>query len=225
LQFVEPKTYNVTFTESSLIVECERYYEKKQGSCETAAYSFDTTDNQYPFSELYDAYEKEGMASLNRECERICGAMNNCRAYSVSGDVEKLQNIAHCNIYTTCIEVGGTTELYVREPPFNCFVKATTWDGVFQNYNDRVNPFSQLSRLLEVQLKPFMDVHLTVNGVVDSETYAIRPYKEVPEGCTSEDELDCLFFQMGWLGAVLFVGFAALLSVNVIVLVSKKNLV
>ena len=87
-----------------------------------------------------------------------------------------LQGNLHCNIYDTCAaEVDGNTDLFIRQSPFNCFIKATYAKGVLK-YNDVVNPWSQITRMLDVQVEPFMEVHVSVNGVVDENTYAIKPF-------------------------------------------------
>lgn len=214
--------YNVTFSASSIMVECEREYDRKSGTCADVSFSYEGND-QYPFYDLHHAVEKSGLSVLNRECERICGGINDCRAYSVSSAMQKLQNVAHCQIYSFCNEVQGSESLFLRNPPFNCFVRLTNKDGVFKNYNDKVNPYAQTSRVLEVPVDPFMDNHISVNGVPDAKVYGIYPYKEIENTCEG-DEYDCLFFGQVWLGATLFGAFAVILSVNIVVLVTKKNL-
>jgi len=223
---VKASLYNVTYTDSSIHVECNRFYEAKTGTCTEAAYSWDGLDDQYPFAGVHRAYNEDGYIGLRRECERACAQGNFCRAYSVSSATSMLQGNIHCNIYDTCAaEVSGNTDLFIRQSPFNCFIKATYAEGVLKNYNDVVNPWSQITRKLDVYVEPFMEVHISVNGVVDENTYAIKPFKEIGEHCDVEDELDCLFLYSGWLGVGLFIGFVALVSGNLILIFTKDGLI
>ena len=218
--------YNVSKTNTSISIECNRFYEAKKGTCEEAAYSWDGLDDQYPFADVHKAYNTFGYTGLREECERACAQGNFCRAYSVSSAVSILQGNIHCDIYTSCPnQINGDTNLFIRQAPFNCFIKATTPFGVLKNYNDLVNPWSQITRLLKVELEPFMEIHFAVNGVVDDNTYAIRPYKTLPDFCDYEDSLDCLFLYSGFLGIGLLVVFVGIIATNLIILFNKNQLI
>ena len=223
---VNGNLYNVTYNQDSIVFECNRFYEAKKGTCTTSEYSWDGIDSQYPFANVKTAFANEGLSGIKRECERICGDTNICRAYSVSSARDILLGNIHCNIYSICDqEVNGDTDLFIREAPFNCFIKATSAEGTFKNYNDNSNPWSQLSRQLIVYVKPFMEIHVMINGVVDSNTHAIKPFKELGEYCDMEDELDCLFLYSGWLGVGLFAAFVAIVTGNLILIFTKDKLI
>ena len=144
--------HNVTVLENRILVECNRYYDDvRLGKClENAASSWDGIQSQYPFELVKQAYDADGLAGLSLECERVCAATNQCRAYRVSSAIDILQGNAICEIYTECNTdniVSAASKLYIKKQPFNCFIKATNFDGVKKNYNDLVNPWSQISRV------------------------------------------------------------------------------
>lgn len=222
--------HNVTVLQNRILVECNRYYDDvRLGKCaEEAASSWDGIDDQYPFELVKQAYDANGLSGLSIECERVCAATNQCRAYRVSSATDILQGNAICDIYTECNVaniVSGASKLYVKQEPFNCFIKATSFDGVHKNYNDLVNPFSQISRVLTVPIKAFQEVHLQVNGVTDLNTYAYRPYKELDEYCDLDDVWECLLTENVILTAIIFVMLVGIVSSNIILVVSKKNLI
>ena len=222
--------HNVTILENRILVECNRYYDDvRLGKCaEDAASSWDGIQSQYPFELVKQAYDADGLSGLSRECERVCAATNQCRAYRVSSATDILQGNAICDIYTECRVdniVSAASKLYVKQAPFNCFLKATSFDGLHKNYNDLVNPWSQISRVLTVPIKAFQECHVTVNGVTDLNTYAYRPYKELEEYCDLDDVFDCLLTENVILTSVIFVMLVGIISSNIILVVSKKNLI
>lgn len=222
--------HNVTVLENRILVECNRYYDDvRLGKCaEDPASSWDGIQSQYPFELVKQAYDADGLAGLSLECERVCAATNQCRAYRVSSAIDILQGNAICEIYTECNTdniVSAASKLYIKKQPFNCFIKATSFDGVHKNYNDLVNPFSQISRVLTVPIKAFQEVHLQVNGVTDLNTYSYRPYKELEEYCDFDDVWECLLTENVILTSIIFVVLVGIVSSNIILVVSKKNLI
>lgn len=221
--------HNVTILENRILVECNRYYDDvRLGKCaEDAASSWDGIDNQYPFELVKQAYDANGLLGLSLECERVCAATNQCRAYRVSSAIDILQGNAICDIYTECRVdniVSATSKLYIKKEPFNCFLKATNFDGVKKNYNDLVNPWSQISRVLTIPIKPFQECHLQINGVTDLNTYSYRPYNELGEYCDLDDVWECLLTENVILTSVIFVMLVGIVSSNLILVLSKKNL-
>ena len=222
--------HNVTVLENRILVECNRYYDDvRLGKClENAAISWDSIDDQYPFELVKQAYDADGLSGLSLECERVCAATNQCRAYRVSSATDILQGNAICDIYTECNVaniVSAASKLYVKQAPFNCFIKATNFDGVKKNYNDLVNPWSQISRVLTVPIKPYQEIHIQVNGVTDLNTYAYRPYNELGEYCDLDDVFDCLLTENVILTSIIFVMLVGIISSNLILVLSKKNLI
>ena len=222
--------HNVTILENRILVECNRYYDDvRLGKClENAASSWDGIQNQYPFELVKQAYDADGLAGLSLECERVCAATNQCRAYRVSSATDILQGNAICDIYTECNTaniVSAASKLYIKKEPFNCFLKATSFDGVHKNYNDLVNPFSQLSRVLTVPIKAYQEIHIQINGVTDLNTYAYRPYKELEEYCDLDDVFDCLLTEDIIWTSIIFVVLVGIISSNIILVLSKKNLI
>lgn len=222
--------HNVTVLENRILVECNRYYDDvRLGKCaEDAASSWDSIDDQYPFELVKQAYDADGLIGLSLECERVCAATNQCRAYRVSSATDILQGNAICDIYTECNVaniVSAASKLYIKQEPFNCFIKATNFDGVHKNYNDLVNPFSQLSRVLTIPIKAFQEVHLQVNGVTDLNTYAYRPYNELEEYCDLDDVWECLLTENVILTSIIFVMLVGIISSNIILVLSKQNLI
>ena len=222
--------HNVTILENRILVECNRYYDDvRLGKClENAASSWDGIQSQYPFELVKQAYDADGLAGLSLECERVCAATNQCRAYRVSSATDILQGNAICDIYTECRVdniVSAASKLYIKQEPFNCFIKATSFDGVHKNYNDLVNPWSQISRVLTIPIKPYQEIHIQVNGVTDLNTYSYRPYKELEEYCDLDDVFDCLLTENVILTSVIFVMLVGIVSSNLILVLSKKNLI
>ena len=222
--------HNVTVLENRILVECNRYYDDvRLGKCtEEAASSWDGLDDQYPFELVKQAYDADGLAGLSLECERVCAATNQCRAYRVSSATDILQGNAICDIYTECnvgTIVSAASKLYVKQEPFNCFLKATNFDGVKKNYNDLVNPWSQISRVLTVPIKAFQEIHIQINGVTDLNTYAYRPYNELEEYCDLDDVFDCLLTGDIIWTSIIFVMLVGIISSNIILVLSKKNLI
>ena len=222
--------HNVTVLENRILVECNRYYDDvRLGKClENAASSWDGIQSQYPFELVKQAYDADGLAGLSLECERVCAATNQCRAYRVSSATDILQGNAICDIYTECRVdniVSATSKLYVKQEPFNCFLKATSFDGVHKNYNDLVNPWSQISRVLTVPIKPYQECHIQINGVTDLNTYSYRPYKELEEYCDLDDVWECLLTGDIIWTSIIFVVLVGIISSNIILVLSKKNLI
>jgi len=222
--------HNVTILENRILVECNRYYDDvRLGKCaEDAASSWDSIDDQYPFELVKQAYDANGLAGLSLECEKVCAATNQCRAYRVSSAIDILQGNAICDIYTECnvgTIVSAASKLYVKQEPFNCFIKATNFDGVKKNYNDLVNPWSQISRVLTIPIKAFQECHIQINGVTDLNTYSYRPYKELEEYCDLDDVFDCLLTENVILTSIIFVMLVGIISSNIILVLSKKNLI
>ena len=226
---VSGSLHNVTVLENRILVECNRYYDDvRLGKClENAASSWDG-NAQYPFELVKQAYDADGLAGLSLECEKVCAATNQCRAYRVSSAIDILQGNAICDIYTECNTdniVSAASKLYVKQAPFNCFIKATNFDGVKKNYNDLVNPWSQISRVLTVPIKAFQECHIQINGVTDLNTYSYRPYKELEEYCDLDDVWECLLTENVILTSVIFVMLVGIISSNIILVLSKKNLI
>lgn len=221
------KSYNVTVEATSVTIECKRYYDNvRLARCsEAATFSWDGLTDNYPFESVRSAYLSDGLSGLALECERACGATNTCRAYRISSAQDLLAGRLICDLYTECDRssvISDTSRLYVRQEPFNCFVKATSVRGVHKNFNDNVNPFSQISRLLRVETKAFEEVHVQVNGVTDLETFAYRPYNSLGEYCEPDDVVGCLLNSNIIITTSIFVVFVGLISTYIIILATKK---
>ena len=110
--------------------------------------------------------------------------------------------------------------------PFNCFIKATTFDGVFSNFKEVGGELVHFQRLLRVNTRPFQEVHFSINGVVDSTSYAHRPYKELATEffcAMEEDSLNCVLLNAGVVSIVFFFLFIMLLSWNVFLVLNVLN--
>lgn len=221
-------TYNVSYGSDTISIECNRFYESAKGTCSDAAtYSWDGISDQYPFFEVKQSYMSNGLKGLRESCERACGDVHDCRGYSVSSASSILSGVLHCDIYLSCSTITtGTTDVFQRQAPYACLIKATSNDGVFKNYNDNSQPWTQNTRQLVVSVKPFQEVHFSVNGVVHGKEVAIRNFNTIADDyCTSEDDLDCLFLHSGVLGILLFVIFVGIVTTNVMLFVTKRNLI
>ena len=218
--------YTILRSSKNISIECVRYYEKQNGICkEASTYSWDGSTGAFPFETVKKLYVAEGLSGLRRGCEYTCGNIHDCRAYSVSNAQTLLSGNIHCAIYTTCTDVlANNYDIFLRNAPYSCMIKATTRDGVFKNYNDNSLPWVQLQRNLIVETEPFQDVHFTVNGVPHDKEEAYRPLKPLDVHCEEEDELDCLFLYSGFLSVGMFVLFVAIVSTNVLLIATKRNL-
>lgn len=215
--------YNVTQGNSSVTIECNRYYQSEKGTCANPTYVWDGIQSQYPFGDLT---LDNGLKALRDSCEIACADLHDCKGYSVSTAVNVLSGNIHCNLYLNCeTVVAGTTDLFIRQAPFKCFVLATTSDGVFKNFNDNAQPYVQLSRLLEVEVQPFQDIHFMVNGAVHKSAVSIQVYKELGDFCESDDSVDCLFLYSGLWSVLSFSTFVILVGINVFLIISKKNMI
>lgn len=218
--------YTVLRSSSNITIECVRYYQKQSGICkEAATYSWDGSSNTYPFDVVKKMYVENGLSGLRQGCEYACGDVHDCRAYSVSNAQTLLTGNVHCAIYTTCTDVlANNYDVFLRDAPYSCLIKATSRDGVFKNYNDNSLPWTQLNRKLVMETSPFQDVHFTVNGVPHEKEEAYRPLKPMDVHCEEEDELDCLFLYSGFLSVGMFVLFVGIVSTNVLLVATKRNL-
>ena len=96
---------------------------------------------------------------------------------------------------------------------------------MFKNFNDNAQPYVQLSRLLEVEVQPFQDIHFMVNGAVHKSAVSIQVYKELGDFCESDDSVDCLFLYSGLWSVISFSVFVILVGINVFLIISKKNMI
>ncbi len=207
----------VRVTPNHIEAECDRDYELKENViCNTTMYDrwTATSDAQGTFAEMT---LENGVAFANKRCEEACARTNACRAYGVRSDPYV------CLVYFDCPATQPSdVTLFVRKPPFDCFIKATSFDGVLQNYAET----TQFARLVRVPVQPFQEVHVSINGIVNTTAFAYRPYKNLgPQYCNvTENTLNCVLLNAGEISVVFFFTFVVLLSWNtflVLGLVSK----
>lgn len=196
--------YETTYAvDSSLFrVECSRNYASRlrHSSCVTEMKS--TWNLVTPavnlFAEMSTAYNK-GRAAAEKACEEVCASTNSCEAFGVSSDEHVAGGNWQCLVYYACPskQYNDHLDLYERSEPMQCFAKATTRQGVFQNFMENNGLVSQTGRSLQFRLEKFFDVHLRVNGVFNNSDLAHRPYKRGTEPYCDSVDSDCVILRAG----------------------------
>ena len=214
--------YDVTTTKDIISVECSRYYLTKQPflSCQTNMKSSWTKG--FPavnaFFDMERALAEEGRVGAERACEKACAATNACVAFGVSSDRHVDEGSWQCQIFYACAlkQYNEHLDLYARLEPRGCFAKATTHTGVYVNFVETNGELAQNTRLLNVPIEPFYDVHVNVNGHLNGTSFSYRPYRP-PRDAYCEgvaDDTDCIFLHAGPYSALVISIFVLLLAYN-----------
>lgn len=204
---------NVLVTPGYVEVECDRHYERVNATvCDTTMLEIwnENSDAQGTFAEMT---LEQGREAADARCEEACARTNACRGYAVSQDSNY-----ECRVFFDCAlkKASDRFDLFIRQAPFNCFIKVTSFDGVFQNFGEQGGELSQFARLLRVDTEPFQEVHVSINGVTNSTAFAYRPYKELgKQYCgMDEDVLNCILMNAGEVSVIFFFCFVIMLSWN-----------
>lgn len=217
----------VRVQEDYIEAECLRYYENVTSNtvCDSTINELwnKNSDSQGIFDGMNEALSL-GRRHADKKCEEACARTNQCRAYAISNAVHYLSNNYECRIYYSCTETttNQNLNLFIRKLPFNCFVKGTSFDGVFSNYGEVQGELAQFQRLLRINTRAFQEVHFTVNGVTDTTAYAYRPQKEFTGEfyCgMEEDSLNCVLMNAGVISVVFFFLFIIILSCNIFLVI------
>ena len=105
--------------------------------------------------------------------------------------------------------------LFVRKPPYDCFIKQRRLMVSTKLRRDyAICSFSTSSS------QPFQEVHVSINGIVNTTAFAYRPYKNLgPQYCNvTENTLNCVLLNAGEISVVFFFTFVVLLSEYILVL-------
>jgi len=150
------------------------------------------------FGEMSTAYSK-GRAAAEKACEEVCAGSNSCEAFGVSSDEHVAEGKWQCIVYYACPskQYNEHVDLYERSEPMQCFAKATTREGVFQNFMENNGIVSQTGRSLQFRLEKFFDIHLRVNGVFNKTDLAYRPYRRGKEPYCETVDSDCVILRAG----------------------------
>jgi hypothetical protein len=151
------------------------------------------------FEEMSNAYNN-GRAAAEKACEEVCASTNSCEAFGVSSDAHVTEGKWQCVVYYACPskQYNDHLDVYERAEPTQCFAKATTREGVFQNFMENNGIVSQTGRSLQFRLDKFFDIHLRVNGVFNGTDLAYRPYRRATGGYCETVDSDCVILRAGW---------------------------
>ena len=203
----------VRVTPNYIEAECERFYQEINNTvCDTTMLDVwnENSDAQGIFAEMT---LNQGRPYANERCEEACARTNACRGYAISQD-----DVYECQVYYDCPsqKASNRFNLFFKTAPFNCFIKMTSYDGVFQNYAEQGGELSQFARLVRVATKSFQEVHVSINGVTNSSAFAFRPYKDLgKQYCNvEEDVLNCVLMNANELSLIFFFSFVVLLAWN-----------
>ena len=204
---------NVRVQPGFIEVECERHYERINNTvCDTTMLDMwnENSDAQGTFAAMT---LEQGRDFADRRCEEACARTNACRGYAVSK-----ASSYECRVFYDCAlkKASDQFDLFLRQAPFNCFIKVTSFDGVFQNFGEQGGQLSQFARLVRVDTNPFQEVHVSINGVTNKTAFAYRPYKDVgKQYCgMEEDVLNCILMNAGEVSVIFFFCFVVILSWN-----------
>lgn len=232
LLFFAPVSAIVRVTDTHIEAECERFYEPKQKGYVCSS-NFDEVWNRNSDSQgVFDGMNtllSQSRSAADTKCEQVCARTNACRAYAVSSSTHFLTGNYECRIYYSCPEplVNNTNfDTFVRKLPFNCFIKGTSFDGVFSNFDEVGGELAQFQRLLRIETRPFQEVHFTINGNTDTTAYAYRPYKKLAGEfyCgMEEDALNCILMNAGVISIIFFFIFVILLGWNTFLVLGVIN--
>tara|TARA_B100000925_G_C21960091_1_gene452992 strand:+ start:469 stop:1305 length:837 start_codon:yes stop_codon:yes gene_type:complete len=210
--------YKAVANKDTFVVECSRFYETiaRNKGCDTQMKSqWDITlPAVNEFSGLDTAYnEGRGLEA----CEEVCAQSSSCEAFGISSQEHIALNRWQCIVYYACssTQYNEYLDLYIRKEPKQCFAKATSYDGVFVNYLETNGIVSQTSRKLNVPIKKFMHLHLTVNGQYNGTTFGFQPY-HTPRAtyCTDNYDSDCILLHAGGFSALVMVIFVSIIAFN-----------
>ena len=216
--------YEIRSDSESIEVECSRSYNARQTQlgCVTEMKQVwnlaSASVNQ--FSDMERAYEEEGRDGAEKACEKVCASTNSCRAFGVSSDAHVAEGSWQCIVYFSCIQTqfNEHLDLYKRLEPYECLIKATSFDGVFVNYIEGNGGVSQTSRLLSMDSKPFFDLHVKVNDQFNASFNGYRPYKEPKKSYCEQYDSDCVILHAGGYSAVIVSVFCIIVAFNSCVL-------
>lgn len=229
LLLLAPCLATVRTTERYIEAECERSYARQR--------HFDCTgdpderwnmqsSSQGVFAGMSDALAKN-RSQADKICEQACARTNACRAYSISSAAHYLSGKYECRVYYSCTATADDNfDLYVRNLPYNCFIKGTSFDGIFSNFGEVGGELVQTQRLLRIETKPFQEVHFSINGVPDLTAYAYRPYKQFDKKfycAMDEDPLNCVLLNADFLSVIFFFLFMLVLAWNAFLIIGVLN--
>ena len=203
----------VRVTPRYIEAECDRSYQLVSNTvCDTTMLDIwnQNSDAQGIFAEMTLA---KGREYADERCEEVCARTNACRGYAVSQDL-----VYECRVYYDCAnkETSNRFDLFIKEAPFDCFIKATSYNGVLKNFGEQGGELSQFARLVRVTVEPFQEVHVSINGVTNDTAFAYRPYKKLgKQYCdVQEDVLNCVLMNASEISIIFFFCFVLLLSWN-----------
>lgn len=220
-----PKYYHVYTSRSLIEVECSRYYRSRLTSTTCSGETWQYWDQSYPSVNEFEGMEtalETSREAAEEKCEQACAMTNNCRAFAVSSNAHYNGIVWKCAIYDSCLttQSDASYDLYQRLEPYNCFVQATSFDGIFRNYQDTGNILNHFQRKLNIPIKEFQDVHVKVNGVLNDTVFGYRPYNDPPDVyCSSvvvdgNFDIDCIMLNAGAYSIVMFSIFLVIVLYN-----------
>lgn len=221
---LEGKVYEIRPSRSSIEVECSRHYNSRtssKGCITTMSNTWNLASASVnEFADMERAYEEEGRAGAELACEKVCAATSACEAFGVSSDAHVAEGSWQCTIFYTCAstQFNEHLDLYQRNEPRACLAKATAFDGVFVNYIEANGGVSQTSRVLTIPSRPFLDVHVKVNGEFNETFNGFRPYKSLKEPFCDQYDSDCVILHAGGYSAVVVSIFSLIVAFNSCVL-------
>jgi len=216
--------YEIRSGNKGVEIECSRYYDARQSQlgCVTDMKQVwnlaSASVNE--FADMERAYEEEGREGAERACEKVCAGTNSCRAFGVSSDAHVSEGAWQCIVYYTCLQTqfNEHIDVYKSREPFECLVKATSFDGVFVNYIETNGVVSQTSRTLSMPGKPFFDLHVKVNDQFNASFNGYRPYKKAKKTFCEQYDSDCVILHAGGYSAVIVSVFCIIVAFNSCVL-------
>ena len=216
--------YEIRSGSETVEVECSRFYEARQsqlGCLTDMKQEWNLASASVnEFADMERAYEEEGREGAERACEKVCAGTNSCRAFGVSSDAHVAEGGWQCIIYYTCLQTqfNEHLDIYKSIEPFECLIKATSFDGVFVNYIETNGVVSQTSRLLSMPSKAFFDLHVKVNDQFNASFNGYRPYKKAKKTFCEQYDSDCVILHAGGYSAAIVSVFCIIVAFNSCVL-------
>lgn len=216
--------YQIRSDRKRIEIECSRSYEPRQSQlgCITDMKRTWTlaSASVNEFADMERAYEDDGRQGAETACEKVCAATNSCRAFGVSSDAHVSEGAWQCIVYYTCLQTqfNEHLDLYKRLQPYECLIKATTFDGVFVNFIESNGVVSQSSRLLSMPTKDFLDMHVKVNEQFNETFNGYRPYKKPKTPFCEQYDSDCVILHAGGYSAAIVSLFCTIVAFNSCVL-------
>ena len=209
--------YEATTSSDFFRVECSRYYNSMIDNRGCLTDMKTTWDITLPavneFSGIDKAYEEgRGLEA----CEQICAMSNSCEAFGISSQAHINEGKWQCIVYYNCgtQQYNEHLNLYVRNDPKACFAKVTSHDGVFVNFLETNGIVSQTTRTLNVPIKRFMDLHLTVNGKYNTSLFGYKPYHEPRSVYCDNYDSDCILLHAGPYSVTVMAVFLLIITFN-----------